>query len=176
MRQFLLLIFLVAGAAFPARSQNHAGGLDWIGYRNQRFGLVLRYPAHVFKFERAAAAGDGELFSSQDGRAQLLIGAFENTDHHSPESYQKFIARQSYSGLKIDYAPVGRSWSVISGVRGDTMIYEKVMFSCGGRVINSFAMTYPVAERRLYDPIVEGIEDSFSPGTEGCSQHATARP
>jgi hypothetical protein len=39
-------------------------------------------------------------------------------------------------------------------------------------VINSFAMTYPVAERRFYDPIVEDIEDTFSPGRLGCDEHA----
>ena len=40
-------------------------------------------------------------------------------------------------------------------------------FSCSGRVINSFAMTYPVAERRFYDPIIEDIEDTFRPGRLG---------
>jgi hypothetical protein len=48
------------------------------------------------------------------------------------------------------------------------MVYEKAMFSCGGRLINSFAVLYPVAERRFYDPIVEGMEDSFRPGRGKC--------
>jgi len=55
---------------------------------------------------------------------------------------------------------------------GETMIYEKAMFSCGGRVISSFAMTYPVEQRSLYDRIVERIEHTSSPGAEGCSEHA----
>ena len=53
------------------------------------------------------------------------------------------------------------------------MVYEKVMFSCGGRVINSFAIVYPIAERAFYDPIVEVVEDSFRPGIESCGQHAS---
>ncbi len=52
------------------------------------------------------------------------------------------------------------------------MIYEKVMFSCAGKVINSFAVVYPIAERSFYDPIVETIEDSFRPSAAGCHQHA----
>ncbi len=63
-----------------------------------------------------------------------------------------------------DYAPVGRSWSVLSGTLGDKMIYEKAMFTCGGAVISSFALVYPIAEREFYDSIVEDIEDSFRPG------------
>ena len=91
-----------------------------------------------------------------------------NTDGLSPASYQRFAARYSYAGMTIDYAPIGRSWTVLSGIRGDTMVYEKAMFSCGGRLINSFAMLYPVEERRFYDPMVERIEDCFRPGNEGC--------
>jgi hypothetical protein len=43
------------------------------------------------------------------------------------------------------------------------------MFSCRGRVINAFAMTYPSLEKREYDPIVTTIEKNFraSSGT-GC--------
>jgi hypothetical protein len=52
------------------------------------------------------------------------------------------------------------------------MVYEKIMFSCGGSVINSFAMTYPIAERGFYDPLIEAIEDTFRPGNQGCDEHA----
>jgi hypothetical protein len=54
------------------------------------------------------------------------------------------------------------------------MIYEKVMFSCGGRVINSFALVYPIDERQFFDQIVEAIEDSFRPGLARCRDHASA--
>jgi hypothetical protein len=82
------------------------------------------------------------------------------TDRFTPRSYQALIARKSYPRLRIDYAPVGRSWAVLSGAVGQTMIYEKIMFSCGGAVINSFTMTYPIAQRRFYDPLIEPIEDT----------------
>ena len=40
------------------------------------------------------------------------------------------------------------------------------MFSCGGRLINSFAMIYPVAQRQIFDPIVERVENTFRPGND----------
>jgi hypothetical protein len=61
---------------------------------------------------------------------------------------------------------------VLSGTVGHTMVYEKIMFSCGGSVINSFAMTYPIVERRFYDPLIEAIEDTFRPGHQECNEHA----
>ena len=135
---------------------------------DERFGLGLSYPANVFSLERATTEGDGQLFRSRDGKARLLIGAFVNTDRLSPATYQRFAARYSYAGMAIDYAPIGRSWTVLSGIRGDTMVYEKAMFSCGGKLISSFAMLYPVEDRSLIDPIVERIEDSFRPGLREC--------
>jgi hypothetical protein len=52
----------------------------------------------------------------------------------------------------------------MSGYRGDDIYYEKVMFSCGGRVVNVFAITYPRSTRRIYDQVVERMEDNFGPG------------
>ena len=62
---------------------------------------------------------------------------------------------------------------MLSGTIDGTMIYEKAMFSCGGTTINTFAMTYPVAERGFYDRIVEGIEHTFRPALQECPQNAS---
>jgi hypothetical protein len=161
---------MVWATSAPLAGAAHA--LDWTAYQNSRFGLQMRYPADIFSEQQTSEARDGDLFATRDGSAKLLVGAFENSERHSPASYQRLIARESYPGLHVDYAPVGQRWSVLSGTLGDTMVYEKIMFSCAGRVINSFAIVYPVAERQLYDPIVEAIEDSFRPGASGCDDHA----
>ena len=170
-RRFLPLLMVLLGA-LPAAALPRADDLGWTEFRNERFGLALRYPAEVFVTQRSSDAGDGDLFETPDGKGRLLVGAIENTDRFTPRSYQAFIARQSYPGLRVDYAPVGQSWAVLSGTVGQTMVYEKIMFSCGGSVINSFAMTYPIAERRFYDPLIEAIEDTFRPGNQGCDEHA----
>jgi hypothetical protein len=130
-----------------------------VPYRNDRFGFQLQIPADVFIKHRAADAGDGDS---------------KNVDRYSPASYQRFLAHQSYPGLHIDYAPVGGSWAVLSGTQGSRMVYEKVMFTCGGHVINSFALVYPIAERDVFDPIMEAMEDSFRAGSIRCGAHASA--
>ena len=113
--------------------------------------------------ERTSEAGDGQVFVSQVGNARLLVGALVNDSGFSPASYQEYIARHSYSDYEIGYRRLGQGWFVLSGEGKGKVFYEKVMFSCTGRLINSFALLYSVAERAFFDPIVERIEIPFGP-------------
>jgi hypothetical protein len=63
----------------------------------------------------------------------------------------------------ITYEPRGRSWFVVSGYRRDKIFYQKALFSCGGRVVTLIAISYPIAAREMFDPVVERMEDAFSP-------------
>jgi hypothetical protein len=136
----------------------------WRNYTNERFGLSLLLPSRVFTLEKQSEAGDGSVFVSRDGEARLLVGAFENSEAQTPRSYQEHVARQSYADYNITYRTGGDSWFVLSGEGKGKTFYEKVMFSCSGRLINSFAMIYPSDQRQMFDPIVERIENSFRPG------------
>ena len=61
---------LLGGAAAAAQ--------DWRQYRNERYGFTLQYPADLLVTERAAEAGDGQVFASSDDEARLLVGALPN--------------------------------------------------------------------------------------------------
>jgi hypothetical protein len=97
-----------------------------------------------------------------------------NADGLSPASYQDYIARTSYADYAIGYRRLGSTWFVLSGEGNGKTFYEKVMFSCAGRIINSFALIYPTDQARMFDRIVEGIEASFRPGRV-CEDRATMR-
>jgi len=43
-----------------------------------------------------------------------------------------------------------------------------VTFTCGGRLINSWAMLQPATERSVYDRIVEEVARSYRPGAISC--------
>jgi hypothetical protein len=153
---------------------------DWRQYRNERYGFTLEYPANLLATERVAEAGDGQVFASSDDQARLLVGALPNESGYTPVSYQEYIARHSYPDYQIDYRRTGGSWFALSGEGGGRIFYEKVMFTCGGRLINSFAMVYPSAQRHVFDPVVERIENSFRPATDcqraGLAPKPTPRP
>jgi hypothetical protein len=138
--------------------------LDWAEYRNEKFGFALDYPRDLFEVERTAQAGDGQVFVTREGDARLLVGALLNGPDFTPNAYQKHIARQSYGDYKITYRRKHGTWFVLSGEGRGKVFYEKVMFSCSGRLINSFAMIYPADKRDVFNPIVERMEDTFRPG------------
>ena len=172
----LVLVCLFA-PFWPAEARDPTSVRDWAEYRNERFGFSLRYPAHIFGVERTAEAGDGQVFVAHDSDARLLVGALPNDSRYTPAAYQEFIARESYSAYEIGYRRLRGTWFVLSGEGKGKTFYEKVMFSCGGRLINSFAMIYPTEQRHIFDPVVERIEDTFRPGREcGQSAELTAPP
>ena len=162
-----LLIALVCQSA-AVEAQTAAN--DWTPFRNERYGFSLSYPADVFALERTSDAGDGQVFLSRDGEARLLVGVLPNKDRLSPAGYQDYVARQSYPGFAISYRRVSGNWFVLSGEGNGKTFYEKVIFSCNGRLINSFAMIYPAERGAVFDRIVEGIEKSFRPGMTACEQ------
>ena len=165
----LLLCALAQLAGGPALAQS------WAEYRNERYGLSLRYPADIFVAERAAEAGDGQAFVAKDADARLLVGALRNESSYTPAAYRDYIAQTSYAEYQIDYRRLGGNWFALSGEGNGRIFYEKVMFTCGGRLINSFAMLYPSDQRHIFDPIVERIEDTFQPARD-CERAGLAAP
>ena len=168
----LSLVFLTALAGQPVARDTRLEQA-WTDYRNERFGFSLRYPGDLFQPEKTSEAGDGQVFVSRDGAARLLVGALPNDSGQSPAAYQDYIARESYAGYRIDYRRLAGNWFVLSGEGGGKTFYEKVMFSCAGRLINSFAMVYPTDQRDTFDRVVEGMEKSFRPARD-CEDRAAA--
>jgi hypothetical protein len=162
-RRSLAALLAISGCFALAASE--ATAQDWRPYRNERYGFTLEYPGDLFVSERAAEAGDGHVFSSSNDEARLLVGALPNDSGYTPATYQQYIARHSYPSYQVDYSRLGTTWFALSGEGEGRIFYEKVMFTCGGRLINSFAMIYPSAQRDIFDRVVERIEKSFRPVT-----------
>jgi hypothetical protein len=140
---------------------------DWATLQNERHGFLIAYPVEVFQQKSAPTTDEGRVLYSPDGKAQLLVGAFANEEQMSLRGYREYLLQESYAGAEIDYAPVRRNWFVLSGTIGDREFYERVSITCGGRLINSWAMVYPAsprAENRFYDRIVEAIARTYTPG------------
>ena len=137
---------------------------DWATMRNERHGFTIAYPIDVFEQKTAPTTDEGRVLLSKDGKAKLLIGAFENSENASLDDYRKFLLDNQWAGAAIDYAPVRQKWFVLSGTRNDEIFYERVSFTCGGKLINSWAMTYPATERKVYDRVLEAVAKTYLPG------------
>ena len=151
----------------------HAQASEWLEHRNAKYGFHLKYPGEVFKLERTSEAGDGQVFVNEAGDARLLVGALVNESGFTPGAYQDHVARESYGNYKVTFRPLGKSWFALSGEDDAKIFYEKVIFSCSGRLISSFAMIYPKERRDVFDPLVERIENSFHAGAT-CERSGSA--
>lgn len=157
------LALAVTGLAFvTAPSAQTAGAGEWRAYSHPRLGYRIAYPGDTF-LPVDSPAEEGFVLNSRDGKARLAIAAFENETGMPLEDYRNLVINRSYAGAIFDYAPVRRSWFVLSGERDGQMFYERVAFTCGGRRITSWAMVYPVAERGFYDRLVEAVAPTFRP-------------
>jgi hypothetical protein len=159
---FIAALTAALGLALAPLSATAQSG-DWPVYEHPTLGFSLRYPADVFVAQPDNAMVDGRLFVSRDGRAKLAVGAFANGDGMSLKAYRSFVIRETYAKATFDYAPVRKTWFVLSGTRGNETFYQRVAFVCGGRTINSWAMIYPTEEKDLYDRIVERVHKTYMP-------------
>ena len=149
-------------ATVNVASASPAGGS--VEYRNPKYGFSLRIPSDVLKPGTPRNPEEGGLWTSHDGQARLIAVAAPNTSGETLLSYRRFIMRESYGDAAIDYAPVGGSWFVLSGVKEGRIFYERINLVCGGRYIYGWQLLYPVAERARYDRVVEAIHRSYRPG------------
>jgi hypothetical protein len=119
MRIRLAAVLLATFAqATLAQSESH----DWTGYRNERFGFSLRYPADVLQPEQTSEAGDGKVFVSRAGDARLLVGVLPNNDRQSPAAYQ-------------DYVDIAEALGEDAGWRGCSVVVEDEHGAEIGRVL-----------------------------------------
>jgi hypothetical protein len=162
------LIFAAAAAVSVAAPGTGASAADWsrdwATLHNERHGFLIAYPVEVFAQKSDPTTDEGRVLYSSDGHALLLVGAFANEDASSLMEYRDFLLKEQYAGAAIDYAPMHDTWFVVSGTIGDREFYERVTFTCEGRLINSWAMVYPHAENRFYDRVVEAVARTYSPG------------
>ena len=137
---------------------------DWQTVQSDQYGFMIAYPGSVFAPGETPSNESGHVFVSRDGRAKLLVATFENESNASLEDYRQQLIVENYPDAELDFTPVKQKWFVLSGTQRDTHFYYKVSFTCGGRYINSWALIYPVDERRFYDSVVEAVARTYTPG------------
>jgi hypothetical protein len=133
----------------------------WATYMNPRFGTTVDYPGRIFTDrDPPPENGDGQSFRSGDGHAQLLIYGAYNAEGDTP---QRYVEKHADEG--VSYRRATARTYVISGTRKDQLFYERCNFQEGKNdIINCFSVTYPAAEKVVWDPIVTRLSKSLRAG------------
>jgi len=158
----VLLLWLIPGAAWALPPLPPVE--DWAVYQNERFGYRLVYPPRWFEAGPVSANGDSRAFTTPDGRARMVVFGAHNSEGLSLRDYRETLLGEYGNYEELTYSPVGKTWFVLSGYRGDTIYYQKVMFSCGGQIINVLSISFPAGDKPLFSPVIEKVEDRFRPG------------
>ncbi|CAN7729620.1 hypothetical protein [Mesorhizobium sp. LjNodule214] len=129
-------------------------------YVNARFGTVCTFPDEIFSIREAEPEnGDGQQWSSPDG-ASLICSGILNIDDDTPKGFVAAEKASKEPGYKITYSKTGKDWAVLSGIKGETIFYERRLFGKDG-VIRTVWIDYPPALKAKYDPLVGAIADSL---------------
>ena len=161
MRKLTLVALIYLGAITSA----FAATPPWTVQRDPGLGFHFSYPRDLFQRTEGEGKPSFHYFASRDAEAKFMVGAWDNEAGQTPSEFKSWLLANTGGYDEQTYMPRGRSWFVISGYRGDTIYYEKVMFSCAGQVVNVLAISYPKEARSLYDPVIEQMEDSFRPSS-----------
>lgn len=137
---------------------------EWGRLSSERYGFEISYPVSVFAGNAGLTRIEGHMLISRDGAARLAIATFENDGGSTLAEYRQQLLKQNYRGADLDYAPQKSEWFVLSGSAGDMQFYERVTFTCGGRLINSWALLFPTRAKRFYESVVEAIAPTYMPG------------
>jgi hypothetical protein len=116
--------------------------------------MQISYPASLF--DTVEETGEGITILGPDARLDL---AAREVPGLASASQLRGLMEQAEGYDDVTYSPGGNRWLVVSGYRGPDIFYEKFFLS--KELVRGFSLQYPAALRRLYDPVVERMEDSF---------------
>src|ERR1035437_6224958 len=129
-------------------------------YTNQRFFFTIQYPSS-FIMGPSEFTGDGRIFKSQDGTAEMR--AWANYNALSLSVQQQFAEDLKDFNGQIKYKMIRENRFVISGVSKDKIFYRRTVYHKfkDTDVFYTFTIEYPKFRKTEFDPIIRRIAKSF---------------
>ncbi len=147
-----------AWLAIVLSSVSFAG--EYATYYNGRFGFSVSYPS-VLEMGTAPENDDGRRFYDGQGFVLTVYGSHNIAGLNVKGAAE--AAREYFD--TVTYEAVRKRWFVLSGFRGDSIVYWKQWV--GADFLNSLLMEYPREKKKEYDSMVGKISGSFTPGELG---------
>ncbi len=160
------LLAAVAATLLLTLTATGAPEIHWQTYDDPAFGYEVELPLGMFTGARRE--DNGITLVETGGRGQIDVYGAANPEGLSPREFEAELGDADRI-REITYARRGRSWFVISGYyrregedSEDLIFYAKFMFSPDRERLSAFEASYPVSDKRRYDPIIERMEDSLT--------------
>lgn len=150
--------------AFALVLVTSAVAAEWRTYRHPELGYQLDLPGD-FAAQRDGA--DPATLRLVRNDAVLTVFDGENVNRWSASRFADFVAKADRI-RQVTYRRTGSTWFVLSGYyqregaeRDDLIFYTKFMLSADGTDFAAFEISYPRADKRDLDPVIERLERSF---------------
>lgn len=129
---------------------------DYKQYCNQRYQFCIEYPSNFIP-QGVASNGDGQIFSSKDGKTE--IRSYGNLIVEDISSLEESYLTE-LKDVNITYKKKGDDFFVVSGFEGDNIFYRKsiqrkIDYLLTGKkdtdILTTFTITYPKNQKDQYD-------------------------
>jgi hypothetical protein len=128
-------------------------------YNNPRFSYSIAYPADQLQAMPEAENGDGRVFRARRGRAEGRVWGGFNVLSRTPSAIADELTQRCIDRAAA-YRRVSHGLVAVSCLTVEGVFYQKTLLR-GERQV-SFSMIYPIAERRVWDPVVARIAASMN--------------
>jgi hypothetical protein len=154
-----VIVLALSGEAADSGAAAVERSAGWGHYRDQQFGMVFDFPAHIFSLKSAAQGPEGVLFSTPDGRARLRVFGSANEARDTPAAYLRRVARTN--DADFTYVRTTPRFFVASGIRDGMIFYRRCNFSAADKRVRCLQLDYPQREKRAWDGAVTRISRSL---------------
>lgn len=151
-----------AQATETLRAGLGASASGWRPYLNGRFGFGMEYPDALMRAQPEADNGDGRHFLARRGHADASAWGGYNALEQTPAQMADDTQRECAGG-RAAYRAVWRDGAVVScPLAGGRVLYKRTWLRRD--VESTLRITYPAAERAVWDPVIARMSRTFRPG------------
>jgi hypothetical protein len=154
MRKLLAVAALVVATSTATQSRE----LDWTSYEND-FGCVLAYPGALFE-SASPVKNQPQRFDGPEDDIYFRVQGVDNSERWTPQAIREKYFSNDMPG-KVSYERIKRNFVVLSGIRGSSIFYTKVVVSRDRRTACIWEISYPVEDKEAFDFIVTRMSRSF---------------
>ena len=137
--------------------------VNYSRYYNLLYGYSVDFPKDLLTPQPEAGNGDGRIFIDKQGNAILTVygSKLETLSVRYKKDLASIIASKQNS---ITYQKLAPNFSVISGIKGDTIFYYKRIATdkgIGSEGLASIIFEYPRFDSTKYNPVINAASRSL---------------
>jgi hypothetical protein len=132
---------------------------QWASYVNNRYGVIIEYPADLFEIQPPPPDNAGRDFTADKVGARFFVYSHANALDASLQDLQAEDVLDLGDGMAVKNN--GADWYQVTATKGTDTILRRVVLSEGGSMVHRLEIAYPKAASAAFEPIVARMIKTF---------------